>query len=322
MDQICLVVPVLPGRTADARDFMRELEADRKAGYQDSEQRIGIVKEAWYLAHTPAGDHLVAYMESPDFPTGEPYSTADSIDARDQTICGCINPRVHGRRRPAARHADVSCRLPRWHRFNSLDLRILHMLDPHFVIFGAAISLIGIGVYAIDTLRGRVKPNRVSWTLWALAPLIAFAAERAGGVGWQSLTTLAPGVGPLLVLIASAFNRQSYWQVTRFDLTCGGLSVLALALWAATSSGNLAILLSILADGLASVPTLIKSCREPATESHWPYLATAVNGAMALLTITRWQFTEYAFPAYLTLMFAAISELIMFPHLRFRKAPA
>jgi Family of unknown function (DUF6176) len=68
MDQICLVVPVLPGRTADARDFMRELEADRKADYQDSEQRIGIVKEAWYLAHTPGGDQLVAYMESPDFP--------------------------------------------------------------------------------------------------------------------------------------------------------------------------------------------------------------------------------------------------------------
>jgi len=69
MDQICLVVPVLPGRTADARDFMRELEADRKADYHDSEQRIGIVKEAWYLARTPAGDQLVAYMESPDFPT-------------------------------------------------------------------------------------------------------------------------------------------------------------------------------------------------------------------------------------------------------------
>ena len=68
MDQICLIVPVLPGKTADARDFMRELEADRNAGYQASEQRIGIVKEAWYLARTPAGDQLVAYMESPDFP--------------------------------------------------------------------------------------------------------------------------------------------------------------------------------------------------------------------------------------------------------------
>jgi len=66
MDQICLVVPILPGRTADARDFMRELS--RNANYQVSEQRIGIVKEAWYLARTPAGDQLVAYVESPDFP--------------------------------------------------------------------------------------------------------------------------------------------------------------------------------------------------------------------------------------------------------------
>jgi hypothetical protein len=68
MDQICLVVPVLPGKTADARDFMRQLEGGRKAAYQHSERRIGIVKEVWYLACTPAGDQLVAYMESPDFP--------------------------------------------------------------------------------------------------------------------------------------------------------------------------------------------------------------------------------------------------------------
>ena len=68
MDQICLVVPILPGRTADAKDFMRELEAGRNADYQRSEQRIGITKEAWYLARTPAGDQLVGYMESPDFP--------------------------------------------------------------------------------------------------------------------------------------------------------------------------------------------------------------------------------------------------------------
>ena len=53
MDQICLVVPLLPGRTADARVFMRELRTGRNADYQLSEQRIGIVKQAWYLAHRP-----------------------------------------------------------------------------------------------------------------------------------------------------------------------------------------------------------------------------------------------------------------------------
>jgi hypothetical protein len=49
---------------------MQELEGDRKPGYQRSQQRIGIVKEAWYLARTPAGDQLVAYMESPGFRGG------------------------------------------------------------------------------------------------------------------------------------------------------------------------------------------------------------------------------------------------------------
>jgi hypothetical protein len=68
MDQICLVVPVFPGKTPDARDFMRQLEAERHAEYQESEQRIGIVKEVWYLARTAVGDQLVAYMESRDFP--------------------------------------------------------------------------------------------------------------------------------------------------------------------------------------------------------------------------------------------------------------
>jgi len=50
MDQICLVVPILPGRIADTRTFMPEPET----GGQRSEQRTGIVKQAWYLAPTPA----------------------------------------------------------------------------------------------------------------------------------------------------------------------------------------------------------------------------------------------------------------------------
>lgn len=67
MDQICLVLPVLEGRSLAARGFMQELETQRKAEYAVSERRIGIDKEAWYIASTPAGDQLVAYMETPDF---------------------------------------------------------------------------------------------------------------------------------------------------------------------------------------------------------------------------------------------------------------
>jgi hypothetical protein len=67
MDQICLVIPVLQGKSDDARAFMRELEESRKAEYDRSERRIGITKEVWYLAHLNGRDGLVAYLESRDF---------------------------------------------------------------------------------------------------------------------------------------------------------------------------------------------------------------------------------------------------------------
>jgi hypothetical protein len=67
MNQICLVIPIMPGKSDDARDFMRELEHERKAEYDQSERRIGITKEVWYLASAPGGDQLVGYMETTDF---------------------------------------------------------------------------------------------------------------------------------------------------------------------------------------------------------------------------------------------------------------
>ena len=67
MDQVCLVLPVKQGKSGAARAFMHELETERKGDYAVSERRIGIEKEAWYMASTPVGDQLVAYMETPDF---------------------------------------------------------------------------------------------------------------------------------------------------------------------------------------------------------------------------------------------------------------
>jgi len=83
VDQICLVLPILPGKTEDARAFQHELDTDRKADYDRSERRIGITKEVWYIASVPGGDQLVAYMESEDFNQALQQFVA-SQDAFDQ----------------------------------------------------------------------------------------------------------------------------------------------------------------------------------------------------------------------------------------------
>jgi hypothetical protein len=186
------------------------------------------------------------------------------------------------------------------------------MLDSRFVLLGAAINLLGSSRYVIDTLRGKAKPNRVSWILWALAPLIAFAAEIHQGVGLQSLMTFMVGFGPLMVVIASFVNRKAVWKLTAFDLICGALSLVGLTLWLITRHGNIAILFSIIADTLASIPTVVKSYREPETESHYVFRNGALSAAITILTIKNWTFANYGFPAYILSICLLLYILIRF----------
>ena len=67
MDQVCLVLPVRPGKSEAARDFLGDLDRDRRGDYDVSERRIGISKEAWFIAPGSTGQQLVGYMESADF---------------------------------------------------------------------------------------------------------------------------------------------------------------------------------------------------------------------------------------------------------------
>jgi hypothetical protein len=67
MDHICLALPVLPGKTDEARAFFRQLDGSRRAEFDASERRIGITRELWYVAKLPSGDQLIAYMESNNF---------------------------------------------------------------------------------------------------------------------------------------------------------------------------------------------------------------------------------------------------------------
>lgn len=186
------------------------------------------------------------------------------------------------------------------------------MINPNFVIVGFILSLIGGFSYFVDTVKGRIKPNRVSWFLWSLAPLIAFAAEIKQGVGIQSLMTFSVGFIPVLVFLASFVNKKSYWKLGALDFICGALSLVGLLLWQITKVGNIAIAFSILADGLAAVPTLVKSYVAPETENYQVYLFIFFNSAITLLTIRIWNFAHYAYPVYILLLDLALFVLIKF----------
>jgi hypothetical protein len=176
------------------------------------------------------------------------------------------------------------------------------MLDEKLVILGAIISFIGNCSYLIATIKGKAQPNRVSWFLWSLAPFIAFFAEIKQGIGFQSLTTFMIGFNPLIIFCASFLYKGSTWQIRRFDIICGAFSVIGLILWYITRVGDIAIIFSILADGAAALPTVVKSYTAPETEDYKAYLTTALSSLITLFTIKAWNLAYAGIPIYIVIL--------------------
>lgn len=180
----------------------------------------------------------------------------------------------------------------------------------YIVILCGLVNLIGSSARIWDTIQGRTQPNRTTWLLWALAPMIATAASLSDGAGWVALPIFISGFCPLLVFLGTFVNKGAYWKTTAFDYVCGGFSLVAMALWQITQNADWAIFFAILSDGLAALPTVKKSWTHPWSENAPAYFAAAVNAVSSFLVVSDFRFSHVGFPIYLTVLLVGLPVVI------------
>jgi hypothetical protein len=172
----------------------------------------------------------------------------------------------------------------------------------YLVFVAAAASVIAALLYIRSMFKNNTKPNKITWLMWAVAPLIGTAAEVYNGVGWAALPVFMAGFCPLLVFLASLFIKKARWKLSKIDYLCGALSGLALAVWYITMNADSGIVLAIASDALAAAPTIRKAWGNPETESVWPYLIGVFSPLTSFAAASIWSFGEIAFPAYLVVI--------------------
>jgi len=186
------------------------------------------------------------------------------------------------------------------------------MINQNWIYFGLAIQSWGSLSYLIDTIKGRVQPNKVSWLLWSMAPLIAFFAMIKQGVGLEAWATFIIGFIPLVVFLASFVNKKAKWKIGRLDYICGALSILGLIFWLVTKVGNIAIFLVLWPTALRLSRQLLNHNKEPESEDYFVYATGVINAGIALLIITSWNFQNWSFPLYLLFINLTLAVLIKF----------
>ncbi|WP_291272456.1 hypothetical protein [Geothrix sp.] len=183
------------------------------------------------------------------------------------------------------------------------------MLPDHFAIIGAIIGSLGGFYYLYETLLGKAQPNRITWLLWGIFPMVIFVAQRAQGVAGVSWVSFAAGLTPLLIVIASFFNPKAYWKSKPRDYYLMAAAILGILLWVMTDQPNLALLFSLMADMLAGVPTLIKSYRHPHSESWVAYAVSAFGFGISLLSIQIHNIENTTFVVYVFLLNGVLALL-------------
>jgi len=176
------------------------------------------------------------------------------------------------------------------------------MLPENIIFVGVAINLFCCIWYVKSIISGNTRPNLVSWFIWMLAPFIGTFLALKAGAGFSVLGIFMAGFGPLLVIIVSIFRKNAFWKIETFDLICGFFSLMALVLYIFTYNLAISILFAIISDGLAAIPTIIKSWKFPETESSSTYFGGIVNNVLSLLIIKNWIFSIYSFNIYFILV--------------------
>jgi hypothetical protein len=191
------------------------------------------------------------------------------------------------------------------------------MLPESIIYFSVIVSLVAYFFYFKNIFYGQTKPNLVSWFVWMLAPFIGVFFQLKAGGGLVALPVFLAGFASLLVIIFSLWKKNAYWKITRLDIACGILSLIALIFYIFTHNLGISILFAIVSDGLAFIPTFIKSWKFPETETNSVYFADIFNNILGLLIIKNWSFTIYSFVIYLVL-FNLIEIIILYRKKIFR----
>jgi len=109
-------------------------------------------------------------------------------------------------------------------RCDHIFMTLAHWL----VVVSAGFSVVASFAYIRDTLRGTTRPNRVSWFMWAFAPFVGSVIAFVAGADPWTTSRVCLRASPFCSVPRYFANKQSYWKLTGFDITCGTLSLLAL----------------------------------------------------------------------------------------------
>lgn len=156
--------------------------------------------------------------------------------------------------------------------------------------------------YYYSILKWETKPHIYTWLIFSLSLGTAFIIQLQSGWGYGAYVTFIEFLWCFIALLL----WLNYWEknITKSDTVCLMLAVFTLFLYLSFKLAVISIILVIIIDTLAIIPTYRKSFHKPHEETIVIYLISAWVYVFAILWLESYSFTTYWYP--LAIMLADI----------------
>ncbi len=157
-------------------------------------------------------------------------------------------------------------------------------------VIATVLAVIGNTSYLKDVWRGRVKPHPYTWFIWSIVSMTTFFGGLLNGAGIGALPT---GVAEGFTIIIFVLSLKQLFSgklepIRRIDNYFLALCLIGLIPWAITKDPTISVVIVVIVDISAFIPTLRKTWNKP--ESEKPLLYT--------MNVTRHILTLFSLNAY------------------------
>lgn len=180
-----------------------------------------------------------------------------------------------------------------------------------FGILSGIFVLLGILPYIRDIHLRKAHPHVLSWLGWGFITALGAFAMLAEGSEWAVVILFSNTLLCLSIAVYSVIRKVGVWSTTVFDFVFFGLGILGIVLWQTLDMPILALICAIIADFSFGLPTIIKTYKNPESETYFVWFTATISGFLSLFALKSFVFSEVAYPLYLFLFDLTVLLLVL-----------
>ena len=165
-------------------------------------------------------------------------------------------------------------------------------------MIAGAIAFLAYVIYIVSILRGKSKPNRATWWIWAFMGVVLVLSYQASGAENTIWVPFVEFLGPLIIAILSIKYGEGGIN-NKTDIICLVGSFVSIILWIIFNNPVIALVTSLAVDSFAIIPTIKKSYLRPEGEDFWAWFGTGIADSLNFFAVEKFTFAILIYPIYM-----------------------